>query len=153
MFKNFRNKFTYNFVKTYVFIFCIFSSDTSQELMFVYHTVSELCFYGCFHPCNSIGTIIIKSLLSPPSLATYTRSMVKHCTLRIQILYFKACYNVTIYLYVSIILSRTMSVCPSVCLSVRLSLKISVTTEPIGFYSSGNISTSPVVVLSYFLGG
>ena len=38
-----------------------------------------------------------------------------------------------------------MSVCPS--------LKISVTTEPIGFYSSGNIPTGPVVVLGYFLGG
>ena len=41
----------------------------------------------------------------------------------------------------------------SVRLSVRLSLKISVTTEPIGFYSSGNIPTGPVVVLGYFLGG
>ena len=38
-----------------------------------------------------------------------------------------------------------MSVCPS--------LKISVTTEPIGFYSSGNIPTGPVVVLGYFLEG
>ena len=38
-----------------------------------------------------------------------------------------------------------MSVCPS--------LKISVTTEPIGFYSSGNIPTGPVVFLGYFLGG
>ena len=42
-----------------------------------------------------------------------------------------------------------MSVRPS----VRLKLKISVTTEPIGFYSLGNISSGPVVVLSYFLGG
>ena len=41
----------------------------------------------------------------------------------------------------------------SIRLSVRLKLKISVTTEPIGFYSSGNISTGSVVVLSYFLGG
>ena len=41
-----------------------------------------------------------------------------------------------------------MSVRPSVCLSVCPSLKISVTTKPIGFYSSG-----PVVVLGYFLGG
>ena len=41
----------------------------------------------------------------------------------------------------------------SVCLSVRLSLKISVTTEPIEFYSSGNIPTGPVVVLGYFLVG
>ena len=39
-----------------------------------------------------------------------------------------------------------------VCLSVCLSPKISVTTEPIGFYSSGNIPTGPVVVLGYFLG-
>ena len=46
-----------------------------------------------------------------------------------------------------------MSVRPSVRLSVRPSLKISVTTEPIGFYSSGNIPTGPVVVLGYFLGG
>ena len=38
-------------------------------------------------------------------------------------------------------------------MSVRLSLKISVTTEPIGFYSSGYIPIGPVVVLSYFLGG
>ena len=30
---------------------------------------------------------------------------------------------------------------------------ISLTTEPIGFYSSGNISIGPVVVLSYFVGG
>ena len=42
-----------------------------------------------------------------------------------------------------------MSVRPS----VRLSLKISVTTEPIGFYSSGNIPNGPVVVLGYFLWG
>ena len=40
----------------------------------------------------------------------------------------------------------------SVCLSVCLKVKISVTTEPIGLYSSGNISTGPVMVLSYFLG-
>ena len=45
-----------------------------------------------------------------------------------------------------------MSVRLSVHLSVRLSLKISVTTEPIGFYSSGNIPTGLVVVLGYFLG-
>ena len=38
-------------------------------------------------------------------------------------------------------------------MSVRPSLEISVTTEPIGFYSSGNIPTGPVVVLGYFLGG
>ena len=38
-------------------------------------------------------------------------------------------------------------------MSVRPSLEISVTTEPIGFYSSGNIPTVPVVVLGYFLGG
>ena len=40
-----------------------------------------------------------------------------------------------------------MSVCPS----VRLKLKTSVTAEPNGLYSSGNITTGPVVVLSYFL--
>ncbi len=36
-------------------------------------------------------------------------------------------------------------------MSVRLSLKILVTTVPIGFYSSGNIPTGPVMVLGYFL--
>ena len=46
-----------------------------------------------------------------------------------------------------------MSVRSSVRLSVRLSLKISVTTEPIEFYSSGNIPTDPVVFIGYFLGG
>ena len=38
------------------------------------------------------------------------------------------------------------------CLSVLLKLKISVTTELIGFYSSGKIPTGPLVVLGYFLG-
>ena len=38
-------------------------------------------------------------------------------------------------------------------MSACLSLKISVTTETIGFYSSGDIPTGPVVVLSYFIGG
>ena len=42
-----------------------------------------------------------------------------------------------------------MSVHPSVCPS----FKISVTTEPIVFYSSRNIPTGSLVVLSYFLGG
>ena len=46
-----------------------------------------------------------------------------------------------------------MSVHLSFCLSVRLKLKISVITEPIGLYSSGNMPTGPVVVLSYFLEG
>ena len=41
----------------------------------------------------------------------------------------------------------------SIRLSVRPTLKITVTTEPIGFYSSGNIPTGLVVVLGYFLGG
>ena len=41
----------------------------------------------------------------------------------------------------------------SVRLSVRLSLKISVTTEPIGLYSLGNLPTGPVVDLGYFLRG
>ena len=40
-------------------------------------------------------------------------------------------------------LTRKMYVC--------LKLKISVTAKPIGIYSSGNISTDPVVFLSYFL--
>ena len=38
-------------------------------------------------------------------------------------------------------------------MSVCLKLKISVTTQPIGLYSSGNIPTGPVMVLSYFLRG
>ena len=38
-------------------------------------------------------------------------------------------------------------------MSVCLKLKISVTTEPIGFYTSGYIPIGRVVVLSYFLGG
>ena len=46
-----------------------------------------------------------------------------------------------------------MSFRPFVRPSVSPSLKISVTTEPIGFYSSGYISIGPVVVLSYFIGG
>ena len=37
-------------------------------------------------------------------------------------------------------------------MSVRLKLKISVTAEPIELYSSGNIPTGPLVVLSHFLG-
>ena len=49
-------------------------------------------------------------------------------------------------------MSVSLSIRLSVCLSVRLKLKILVTTEPIGFYSSGNISTGPVVILGYFLG-
>ena len=32
-------------------MFRFFSSDTLQVLMFVCPTVSELCFYGCCHPC------------------------------------------------------------------------------------------------------
>ena len=51
--------------------------------------------------------------------------------------------------YLSIIQSRTMSVCPSVCLK----LKISVTAESIWFYSSGNIPSGSVVVLGCFLMG
>ena len=38
-------------------------------------------------------------------------------------------------------------------MSVCQKLKISVTTKSIGLFSSGNISTGPVMVLSYFLGG
>ena len=38
----------------------------------------------------------------------------------------------------------------SVCLSVCLKLRILVTTKPIGFYSSGNVLTGPVVVLGFF---
>ena len=52
-----------------------------------------------------------------------------------------------------LIIYNTKSVCLSVCSSVRLSLKILVTTEPIGFSSSGYIPIGPVVVLSHFLGG
>ena len=57
--------------------------------------------------------------------------------------------SIYILMYLSIIQSSLMSVCPS----IRLKLKILVTTEPIGFKSSWNISTGPVVVLSYFVGG
>ena len=45
--------------------------------------------------------------------------------------------------------SRTMSVSPFVCLK----LKISVTAKPIGFYSSLNIPTGPVVGLGCFFRG
>ena len=38
-------------------------------------------------------------------------------------------------------------------MSVCLKLKISVSTKPIGLYSSGKIPTGPVTVLSYFLVG
>ena len=41
----------------------------------------------------------------------------------------------------------------NVYLSVCLKLKISVTKEPIGLFSSGNIPTGPGIVLSYFIGG
>ena len=51
--------------------------------------------------------------------------------------------------YIYIAQSSLMSVRLSVCMQ----LKISVTAELIGFYSSGNIPTGPVVVLGYFLGG
>ena len=34
-----------------------------------------------------------------------------------------------------------------------MSVRLSVTTEPIGFYFSGNTPTGPVVVLGYFLEG
>ena len=36
---------------SYSFIFRFFSSDTLQVLMFVSHTVLEIRFYGCCHPC------------------------------------------------------------------------------------------------------
>ena len=38
-------------------------------------------------------------------------------------------------------------------MSVCLKITISVTTEPIGLYSSENILTGPVMVLNYFLRG
>ena len=38
-------------------------------------------------------------------------------------------------------------------MSVFLKFNFPVTTEPIGFYSSWNISTGPMVVLSYLLQG
>ena len=41
-------------VSTYTFIFCLFSSDTLQVLMFVCPTALELCFYGCCHTCLRI---------------------------------------------------------------------------------------------------
>ena len=45
----------------------------------------------------------------------------------------------------SILQSSTMSVC--------LKLRISVTTKPIGLYSSGNIPTGPGMVSNYFIWG
>ena len=45
-----------------------------------------------------------------------------------------------------------LSIIQSSLMFVRLRLKISVTTEPIGFYSLGDISTDPVVVKAIFLG-
>ena len=36
-------------------------------------------------------------------------------------------------------------------MSVRLKYKITITAEPYGLFSSGNIATGPVLVLSYFL--
>ena len=44
-------KFTYTFVKTYTFIFSLFSSDTLQVSMLVCPTVLELRCYECCHPC------------------------------------------------------------------------------------------------------
>ncbi len=35
----------------YALVFCLFSSDTLQVLMFVCPLLSELRFYGCCHPC------------------------------------------------------------------------------------------------------
>ena len=49
--------------------------------------------------------------------------------------------------------TKQLDVCPSVHLSVRLKLKILVTTQPIGFYSSGYIPIGSLEVLSYFLVG
>ena len=46
-----------------------------------------------------------------------------------------------------------MSVCLSIYMSVCLKLKISVSTEPIGFYSSEIKPVGPVIVLSYFRRG
>ncbi len=60
--------------------------------------------------------------------------------------------SVSLSVRLSLRLSLRLSVSLSVRLFVRLSLKISVTTEPIGFYSSGNIPKGPVVVLGYLLG-
>ena len=60
---------------------------------------------------------------------------------------------VCLSVYPSVRMPVCLSVCPSVSQSVYLKLKISVTTELIGLYSSRNISTGPVMVLGYFLGG
>ena len=61
--KKFCNKFTYNFVKACIFIFCIFGFDTLQEVMFVWPIVSELRFYGCCHPCFANRIVILSPLV------------------------------------------------------------------------------------------
>ena len=43
----------------YALIFCLFSSDTLQVLMFVCPSISELRFYGCCQPCFIIDVVII----------------------------------------------------------------------------------------------
>ena len=64
VFRQFCNKFTYNFVLTYTLIFYLFSSDNLQVLMFVCLTVSELHFYGCCHPCYYIKATITDQVLT-----------------------------------------------------------------------------------------
>ena len=53
---------------------------------------------------------------------------------------------------ISCFMTQNLIVIQSSLTSVRLKLKISVTTEPIGIYSSGIIPAGPVVVLAIFFG-
>ena len=53
----FCNKFTYHFVYIYAIIICLFSFDTLQVLVFVCPSISELRFYGCFHPCLFVSIL------------------------------------------------------------------------------------------------
>ena len=115
---------------------------------------------------SNFGTSVIKSQLSPPPHLSlnqfspfYTWTDFTFCLIyntKQNDVYLSVCMSdclpVCLSVCLSVFLSVCLSVCPSVCPSVCLSLRILVTTEPIGFYSSGNIPAGPVVVLGYFLG-
>ena len=48
---------------TYTLIFYLLSSDTLQVLMFVCPTVSEHCFYACYHPCFFLNWAILLHII------------------------------------------------------------------------------------------